>query len=71
MSLYPILAVADRVEDHVDIRPVYLAIRNYDKKVVYHILECDVPDPRERVPAIDELVGNRYQRFELDLTGSD
>ncbi len=66
--VYPILALADRVPAHIPIVPVYIKIKTSEIGWHYHIVECDFPDPRNGVRAINELQYKRDSHFILPFT---
>ncbi|MFM2566400.1 DUF6997 domain-containing protein [Bacillus sp. GX] len=53
--LYPVLAVAPQIPEHMPIVPVYLKVQNKKSGIHFHVVECEIPDPRKRMVAYDEL----------------
>lgn len=53
--VYPIMAIAERVPTSVQIIPVYIKILEMKDCWHFHIVECEFPDPRTGVRAVDEL----------------
>lgn len=62
---YPILGIANSVPKDIAIVPVYLKTTNKADGVHFHVVECNLPDPRERLVAIDELTVKSYQHIVL------
>ncbi|OIB56069.1 DUF6997 domain-containing protein [Natrialba sp. SSL1] len=65
--VYPILAVADSVPSDIEIVPVYLRCRQTDDTITFDVAECSLPDPRMRVPGVDELEVVRSSVITLDV----
>ncbi|WP_049928000.1 DUF6997 domain-containing protein [Halopiger goleimassiliensis] len=63
--VYPVLALAENVPSEVPIVPVYLRCREGEGTVTFDVAECSLPDPRERVPGVDELTVERTRVLEL------
>lgn len=53
--VYPMLAVAPYVPKEIAIVPIYIRMLSASDGLHYQILECDFPDPRLGVRAIDDL----------------
>ncbi len=53
--LYPVLGIAPQVPKEMDIVPVYIKIYQSMHEIHFNVVECEVPDPRERIIAYDEL----------------
>ena len=66
--VYPVLALAEEVPPDVAIVPVYLRCRETDRTVTFDVAECSLPDPRERVPGVDDLEVTRSRVVELEAT---
>lgn len=66
---YPVLAVAPGVPPDIPIIPVYLKIESTDQKWTFHVVECQFPDPRTKVPAITELEAKKHICLVLPKVG--
>lgn len=71
--VYPALALADQVPDHIPLVPVYLRCTQTPERnaMKFRVAECDLPDPRDRIPGIDELEVERSTGIELELNGPE
>lgn len=63
--VYPVLALAERVPKDIPIVPVYIKIQKLEDAWHYHIAECNFPDPRYSIRAIDELRVGKYSHWIL------
>lgn len=63
--LYPVLAVAPQIPEHMPIVPVYLKAQHKKSGIHFHVVECEMPDPRERIVGYDELQLKRYTHYIL------
>ena len=61
--VYPILAVAPYVPKEIAIVPIYIRMHSASDGLHYQILECDFPDPRLGVRAIDDLKPKSNSHF--------
>ena len=66
--VYPILALAQKVPNDIEIVPVYLKINKTSTGIIYHVAECMFPDPRGQVRAVDELSVARCKSLFLPLS---
>ena len=67
--VYPILALAHKLESDIPIVPVYLRVKKIKGKLAYQIVECSFPDPRlNDDPAIDSLDTKRAVCFALSAS---
>ncbi|WP_456475142.1 DUF6997 domain-containing protein [Candidatus Pyrohabitans sp.] len=64
---YPILALAKNVPIDMPIIPVYVKVSKESDGIHYHVVECEFPDPRIELRAIDELEAKRYSHLILPL----
>ncbi|MEK4099757.1 DUF6997 domain-containing protein [Bacillus sp. FSL E2-0195] len=53
--LYPVLAVAPQIPDSIPIVPVYLKAHYEEDGIHFHIVECEIPDPRKNLIGYNEL----------------
>ncbi|MEY7849564.1 hypothetical protein AB7C87_10265 [Natrarchaeobius sp. A-rgal3] len=65
--VYALLAVADSVPAEIELVPVYLRCRQADGVIAFDVAECALPDPRERIPGVNELESRRSRVIELEL----
>lgn len=65
--VYPILAISDRVPPDIPIVPVYVKVYEVDDFWHFHIVECSFPDPRESLPAINDLRAISHTFFRIRL----
>lgn len=63
--LFPILGIANNVPKDIDIIPVYLKTFIENDGIHFHVVECNLPDPRERLVAVNELTVKRYKHIIL------
>ncbi|EJS10513.1 hypothetical protein EXW34_06610 [Bacillus mycoides] len=63
--LYPVLAVAPQIPEHMPIVPVYLKVQNKKSGIHFHVVECEIPDPRKRMVAYDELQLKQHTHYIL------
>ncbi|WP_257132214.1 DUF6997 domain-containing protein [Bacillus toyonensis] len=61
--LYPVLAVAPQIPEHIPIVPVYLKVQRTTRGIHFHVAECEVPDSRKRRVGYDELKLKRYTHY--------
>jgi hypothetical protein len=61
--LYPVLGIADSVPQDIEIVPVYLKVNKTPKGIHFHVVECEVPDPRKNIVAYDELKVKKYSHL--------
>lgn len=65
--VYPVLALAKKVPKDMEIVPVYIKVFKENDGIHYHVVECEVPDPRKKIIAIDELKVKRYSHLILPI----
>lgn len=65
--VYPTLALADSVPSEIDIVPLYMRCIQEDGQLYFKILECEFPDPRDRIPGFDELRAGESLTVRLEL----
>lgn len=65
--VYPILSISSKVPKDMTIIPVYMKVYKKDDGIHYHIIECEYPDPRIRITAIDELKVKNYSHLVLPI----
>ena len=53
--IYPVLSIVPKLPEDIGIIPVFLNIKKTDNGFYYHVVECEMPDPRQTVIAIDQL----------------
>jgi hypothetical protein len=63
--VYPLLALASKVPVDIPIIPIYMKAAIEGDNVIYHITECEFPDPRARMCAINELRPNKHSALIL------
>jgi len=63
--VYPILAIANSIPEEYKIVPVYLKITKDERYIYFKVAECDLPDPRNRVIGINELVVKKSMMFRV------
>lgn len=66
--VYPIMALANQVPKDIAIVPVYMKIQKVSNGIVYHVVECSFPDPRNGVRSVDELQVMQHVGFLLPLS---
>jgi hypothetical protein len=66
--VYPIMALAAQIPKDIGIVPVYVKILKVPEGILYHIVECHFPDPRERARSIDELRAVKHTGLLLPLS---
>lgn len=66
--VYPIMALAKHVPKDIAIIPVYLKIQKVSNGIVFHVVECSFPDPREGTRSVDELQVVRHAGLLLPLS---
>lgn len=66
---YPILALADRVDPAVPIVPIYIRCNQVGDSIHFRVTECRLPDPRRRIPGVDELTPVTTTKRTLSLEG--
>lgn len=65
---YPALAIADAVPSEFEIVPVYIRVLQRGGEVVYRVAECQVPDPRQEDPAVDEVEARRGGVWRVEMS---
>lgn len=65
--VYPILSIASKVPKDMPIIPIYMKIYKTDDGIHYHIIECEYPDPRLNITAIDELKVKKCSHLVLPI----
>lgn len=65
--VYPILAIAPNIPPEITITPVYLRCRQTGDFITFDVAECSFPDPRDRLPGVDELEVIRSRVLELEV----
>ena len=65
--VYPALAMADSVPPEIEIVPLYLRCTQADGRMTFKIVECDLHDPREELPGVDELEASQSHTAQLNL----
>lgn len=65
--VYPILGIANNVPSDIQIVPVYIKVISNQKAIHYHIVECEFPNPRERITAYTELKIKNYKHMVLPI----
>ncbi|MEC2824664.1 hypothetical protein P9Z56_00135 [Bacillus cereus] len=63
--LYPVLAVAPQIPDSIPIVPVYLKAQYEKDGIHFHIVECEIPDPRKNLVGYNELQVKHYKHYIL------
>ncbi|WP_100616867.1 DUF6997 domain-containing protein [Bacillus cereus] len=63
--LYPVLAVAPKIPDSIPIVPVYLKAHYEEDGIHFHIVECEIPDPRKNLVGYNELQVKHYKHYIL------
>ncbi|MDP9313213.1 MAG: hypothetical protein M3R24_20405 [Chloroflexota bacterium] len=58
--VYPILALARQVPHDIPIIPVYLKVFHAVEGLIYHVVECNFPNHRDHICALDELQPVNY-----------
>ena len=66
--VYPVLAIAEEVPPEIPIVPVYLRCREGDDTVTFEVAECRLPDPRRRLPGLDDLEVVHSRVIDLELS---
>ncbi|PFI88739.1 hypothetical protein COI86_14120 [Bacillus thuringiensis] len=61
--LYPVLAVAPQIPDSIPIVPVYLKAQYEKDGIHFHIVECEIPDPRKNLVGYNELQVKHYKHY--------
>lgn len=67
--VYPILALASRVPKDIPIIPIYMKAYERPDGIHFHVLECELPDPRIRLPAINELLARAHRHLIFPTQG--
>lgn len=65
--VYPMLSLASKVPKDIPIIPIYMKVYKKDDGIHYHIIECEYPDPRTRITAIDELNVKKHSHLVLPI----
>lgn len=65
--VYPALALADSVPQDIMVVPLYMRCIQENDQLYFMILECEFPDPRERIPGLDELEGGESWVFQVEF----
>ncbi len=63
---YPVLSVADRVPEDIEIVPVYMRVQESDNSFRFHVVECDFPDPRKGLVHVNELTAIASRIVEVE-----
>lgn len=64
---YPVLAVTRNLPKNVHVVPVYLRTYKDENYFYFNVLECEIPDPRANIVAIDEIKPKKHSYFKLKL----
>ena len=65
--VYPTLALADSVSADIEIVPLYMRCIQENDQLYFKILECELPDPREYLPGLDELEASESWIFRVEF----
>jgi hypothetical protein len=65
--VYPLLAISPKIPKDMPIVPIYIKVKKHDDGVTYDIAECEFPDPRKILPAINQLKVIKHARYFLPL----
>ncbi|KGN00091.1 hypothetical protein Z969_10160 [Clostridium novyi A str. 4570] len=63
--VYSVLSIAPNIPKDMEIVPVYIKVFKEVDGIHYHIVECELPDPRQTTIAIDELKVKKYSHLVL------
>lgn len=61
--VYPSLALAQHVPEDMPIIPVYVKIITSNTGTHYHVVECELPNPREDTVAVNELTTKKHSHL--------
>jgi hypothetical protein len=64
--VYPVLAVAEHVDNDLGIIPVYLRVQENEHSIVFYVSECCFPDPRSSNVHVNELVPVQNRIIEIE-----
>lgn len=65
--VYPLLGIAPNVPPHMPIIPVFLGIESMPNDLRYHIIECELPDPRLYRPVLCNLTAKTHEYYVLPI----
>lgn len=65
--VYPVLAMADAVPPEIKIVPLYMRCTQTDDRMMFRIVECNLPDPRDDLPGVDALKARCSNTVQLNL----
>ena len=65
--VYPLLALAGYVPKDMPIVPVYMRVLKSKAGLHFHVVECEFPDPREDLRAINELLPKTHAHLILPM----
>ncbi|CAH2714777.1 hypothetical protein BACCIP111895_01953 [Neobacillus rhizosphaerae] len=63
--LCPVLGVAERVPEDIEIVRVYLKVNKTQKGIHFHVVECEIPDPRKKIVAYDQVTVKKYSKLTI------